>query len=141
MYRYIVYNIIYIQGVEINMFAFGWASFANLMAALKGKLGKVPPPLPIALEPIARARDRPRSVRPPTPLSRPRRSPAPVLAAPRRAPSPASSARAGAPQDITHTLKSDKTKNMDSVRGPAAARRRREREWPPARERGPARVA
>ena len=30
------------QGVEINMFAFGWASFANLMAALKGKLGKVP---------------------------------------------------------------------------------------------------
>lgn len=24
------------------MFAFGWASFANLMAALKGKLGKVP---------------------------------------------------------------------------------------------------
>jgi solute carrier family 35 protein E1 len=28
------------KGVEINMFAFGWASFANLMAALKGKLGK-----------------------------------------------------------------------------------------------------
>jgi solute carrier family 35 protein E1 len=28
------------KGVEINMFAFGWASFANLAAALKGKLGK-----------------------------------------------------------------------------------------------------
>lgn len=28
------------KGVEINYFAFGWASFANLAAALKGKLGK-----------------------------------------------------------------------------------------------------
>jgi solute carrier family 35 protein E1 len=28
------------KGVEINMEAFGWASFANLAAALKGKLGK-----------------------------------------------------------------------------------------------------
>jgi solute carrier family 35 protein E1 len=28
------------KGVEINMAAFGWASFANLAAALKGKLGK-----------------------------------------------------------------------------------------------------
>ena len=28
------------KGVEINVFAFGWASFANLAAALKGKLGK-----------------------------------------------------------------------------------------------------
>jgi|Transcript_1529 solute carrier family 35 protein E1 len=28
------------KGVEINMYAFGWASFANLAAALKGKLGK-----------------------------------------------------------------------------------------------------
>jgi len=28
------------KGVDINMAAFGWASFANLAAALKGKLGK-----------------------------------------------------------------------------------------------------
>eukprot|EP00960_Hanusia_phi_P068283 766805-Hanusia_phi.AAC.2 len=28
------------KGVEINVFAFGWASFANFAAALKGKLGK-----------------------------------------------------------------------------------------------------
>jgi len=28
------------KGVDINMMAFGWASFANLAAALKGKLGK-----------------------------------------------------------------------------------------------------
>eukprot|EP00281_Chroomonas_sp_CCMP1168_P029946 CAMPEP_0206241596 /NCGR_PEP_ID=MMETSP0047_2-20121206/16579_1 /ASSEMBLY_ACC=CAM_ASM_000192 /TAXON_ID=195065 /ORGANISM="Chroomonas mesostigmatica_cf, Strain CCMP1168" /LENGTH=333 /DNA_ID=CAMNT_0053666501 /DNA_START=20 /DNA_END=1021 /DNA_ORIENTATION=+ len=28
------------KGVEINMYAFGWASFANLAAALKGKMGK-----------------------------------------------------------------------------------------------------
>jgi len=28
------------KGIDINMMAFGWASFANLAAALKGKLGK-----------------------------------------------------------------------------------------------------
>mmetsp|Transcript_35568 Transcript_35568/g.71245 ORF Transcript_35568/g.71245 Transcript_35568/m.71245 type:complete len:342 (-) Transcript_35568:95-1120(-) len=28
------------KGIDINYFAFGWASFANLAAALKGKLGK-----------------------------------------------------------------------------------------------------
>eukprot|EP00286_Rhodomonas_abbreviata_P019789 CAMPEP_0181310646 /NCGR_PEP_ID=MMETSP1101-20121128/12700_1 /TAXON_ID=46948 /ORGANISM="Rhodomonas abbreviata, Strain Caron Lab Isolate" /LENGTH=338 /DNA_ID=CAMNT_0023417295 /DNA_START=52 /DNA_END=1068 /DNA_ORIENTATION=- len=28
------------KGIDINYFAFGWASFANLAAALKGKMGK-----------------------------------------------------------------------------------------------------
>ena len=103
------------------MFAFGWASFANLMAALKGKLGKVLPSLDFW----------------PSPPRTPFEHVVPCYAQTEAKPPEGlgwlrpyivesetvfDSVARPFWQDVTHDLKASKEKNMDAVRWAPAAR-------------------